>query len=132
MKNYFVNLGESLLDSYNETTRVTVECEMKEIELDLDTALSVGLIANELVTNSLKYAFPKGQTGKISLTLKNAKKQMLELRVADDGIGKAANNKPEGTGFGTKLVALLIRQLEGQMQQNTDNGTVISIQFARK
>ena len=132
MKNYFVNLGESLLDSYNETTRVKVECEMKEIELDLDTALSVGLIANELVTNSLKYAFPKGQTGKISLTLKNAKKQMLELRVADDGIGKAANNKPEGTGFGTKLVALLIRQLEGQMQQNTDNGTVISIQFARK
>lgn len=132
MKNYFKNLSENILDSYNQTERITVEYPMEEIELDVDTAVPIGLIVNELLTNALKYAFPKGQLGSIKLSLESIGKDLLQLRIADNGIGKVLNAKAQGTGFGTQLVNLLTRQIEGTLQQEINNGTIISIQFARK
>ncbi|MCU0339668.1 MAG: hypothetical protein MUE30_07275, partial [Spirosomaceae bacterium] len=67
MKNYFQNLCENILDSYNETERIAVNIDMKELQLDVDTAVPVGLSVNELLTNSLKYAFPEGKKGEIKL-----------------------------------------------------------------
>lgn len=132
MKNYFKNLSENILDSYNQTNRITVEYPMEEIELDVDTAVPVGLIVNELITNSLKYAFPKEQLGIISVSLEAIDNHTLQLRIADNGIGKVLNAKAQGTGFGTQLVDLLTRQIEGTLRQEINNGTVISIQFCRK
>lgn len=131
MKNYFINLSENILDSYNASDRVTVECSMKEIELDVDTAVPIGLIVNELLTNSLKYAFPKGQKGIVTLSLNDMGEDRLQLRIADNGIGKTLNQQPQGTGFGTQLVALLTRQLDGTIQQEVTDGTIISIQFKK-
>ena len=131
MKNYFKNLIENILDSYNQTNRITVEYPMEEIELDVDTAVPVGLIVNELITNSLKYAFPNKQLGNIRVSLIDLGNDMLQLRIADNGIGKTLNTKAQGTGFGTQLVDLLTRQIEGTLQQEIDNGTVISIQFKK-
>jgi two-component sensor histidine kinase len=131
MKNYFVNLSENILDSYNETDRITVDFPMPPLELDVDTAVPVGLIVNELLTNSLKYAFPQGKAGKVLLSLTETDKGMLQLRVADNGIGQATDARTQGTGFGTQLVSLLTRQLEGTMQQDSTQGTLISIQFKK-
>lgn len=131
MRQYFVSLSENILNTYNETDRITVDCPMNEIELDVDTAIPVGLIVNELLTNSLKYAFPGGQLGRVLLSLEDLGRDMLQLRISDNGIGKAMNVKPQGTGFGTQLVSLLTRQLEGTLQQDIANGTVISIQFKK-
>jgi two-component system, sensor histidine kinase PdtaS len=132
MKEYFVNLSENILDSYNETGRIEVLCEMKEVALDVDTAIPVGLIVNELLTNALKYAFPSGQLGRVLLSLEDIGANVLQLRISDNGIGQVSNSKPQGTGFGTQLVALLTRQLDGTMQQDLTNGTTISIQFQKK
>ncbi len=132
MKNYFADLAENILDSYNLTEQITVEYPMKELELDVDTAVPVGLIVNELLTNSLKYAFPKGQLGKISISLEEISKGILQLCIADNGIGKVLNAKAQGTGFGTQLVNLLTRQIEGTLQQEVNNGTRISVKFSRK
>jgi two-component system, sensor histidine kinase PdtaS len=131
MKNYFVNLSENILDSYNAAERVTVDCSMNEIELDVDTAVPIGLIVNELLTNSLKYAFPKGQKGIVTLSLKDIGENRMQLRIADNGIGKPLNALPHGTGFGTQLVTLLTRQLDGTIQQEVNDGTIISIQFKK-
>ena len=131
MRQYFVSLSENIIDTYNETDRITVDYPMNEIELDVDTAVPVGLIVNELLTNSLKYAFPGGQLGRVLLSLEDLGKDVLRLRISDNGIGKAMNVKPQGTGFGTQLVDLLTRQLEGTLQQDIANGTVISIQFKK-
>lgn len=131
MKQYFVNLSENILDSYNVADRVTVECEMTELELDVDTAVPVGLIVNELLTNALKYAFPKNRLGKVWLSLEEIGRDALQLRIADNGVGKAEGAPAQGTGFGTQLVGLLTRQLEGTLRQETGNGTVISIQFKK-
>ncbi|WP_435355958.1 tetratricopeptide repeat-containing sensor histidine kinase [Emticicia sp. SJ17W-69] len=132
MKNYFQNLSENILDSYNQTDRIEVDINMEEIELDVDTAVSVGLIINELLTNSLKYAFPNEKKGNIKLSLENLDKDNLSLKISDNGIGKSPNTKTIGTGFGTQLVELLTRQIEGSFHEKNDNGTMISINFKRQ
>lgn len=131
MKNYFQNLCENILDSYNQTDRIKVNIDMEEVELDVDTAVSVGLIVNELLTNSLKYAFPNGEKGTIKLSLENLDKDHLKLRISDNGVGKSFDSQAKGTGFGTQLVDLLTLQIDGKLEQEVNNGTVISINFKR-
>jgi two-component sensor histidine kinase len=131
MKNYFENLCENILDSYNETDRIKVDIDMKEVDLDIDTAVPLGLIVNELFTNSLKYAFPEGTKGIIKLSLENLENGNFKLKVSDNGIGKTLNASPKGTGFGTQLVDLLTRQIDGKLVQEVSNGTIISINFKR-
>jgi two-component sensor histidine kinase len=131
MKNYFENLCENILDSYNETDRIKVNIDMKEINLDVDTAVPLGLIVNELFTNSLKYAFPVGTKGIIKLSLKSLENGDFNLKVSDNGVGKILNAKAKGTGFGTQLVDLLTRQIDGKLVQEVHNGTMISINFKR-
>ncbi len=103
---------------------------MQPIELDVDTAVPIGLIANELLTNALKYAFAHNQPGEISITLKATPvKEELVFCLADNGIGKPDNIIAKGTGFGTELVNLLVLQLDGRLRVDSSNGTNISIHF---
>jgi two-component system, sensor histidine kinase PdtaS len=131
MKNYFINLSQNILNSYDAAERITIDCDMNEINLDVDTAIPIGLIVNELLTNSLKYAFEKGQNGNVKLSLEDKGDNLLQLKIADNGIGKSLTNKPQGTGFGTQLVDLLTKQLDGIIHQEINNGTMIYINFKR-
>lgn len=131
MKDYLINLSEGLLDTFNAEDRVKIECAMQELELDVDTAVPIGLIVNELLTNALKYAFPEGKPGAIKLSLESMDAETLQLRIADNGVGKKIGTAAQGTGFGTQLVNLLTRQLEGVMTQEVNNGTIISFQFKK-
>ncbi len=128
MKAYFLNLGSFILDIYGASDRVQLICEMKELDLDVDTAIPIGLIVNELLTNSLKYAFPDNRSGEIRISLKESGNQ-LQLDVSDNGIGKNYHHKIEGTGFGTQLIDLLTRQLDGKMTLNINKGTAVSFEF---
>ncbi|WP_228527598.1 sensor histidine kinase [Pararhodonellum marinum] len=132
MKNYFENLCINILDSYNEKERIKVNIEMKELEMDVDTAVPLGLIVNELLTNSLKYAFPKGEKGHIELSLKNVSEDNFQLKISDNGVGKAVDAKARGTGFGTQLVDMLTLQIDGNLMQDFSNGTMILINFKRQ
>ena len=129
MKDYFLNLGEGILDSFNAEDRVKIECAMDNLELDIDTAVPIGLIVNELLTNALKYAFPKQQQGVINISLEKSSNQNLRLEVTDNGIGKTAGLAPRGTGFGSQLVQLLTLQLNGKMREHNDKGTHIEFDF---
>jgi two-component sensor histidine kinase len=132
MKNYFENLCINILDSYNETERIKVNVEMKELEMDVDTAVPLGLIVNELLTNALKYAFPKGEKGNIELSLESLNEDDFQLKISDNGVGKALDATVKGTGFGTQLVDLLTRQIDGKLMQDVSNGTMILINFKRQ
>ena len=129
MRTYFEQLGESLLDTFDASEQVTVECNMPEIELDVDTAVPIGLIVNELLTNSLKYAFPDNEKGIIAIQLNRKSANELYLQVADNGVGKPFALSPKGTGFGTQLVQLLTRQLNGTMQISSNDGMVTTFVF---
>jgi two-component sensor histidine kinase/uncharacterized protein HemY len=127
MKDYFINLGESILDSFGAEKKVTIECAMDQLDVDIDTAVPLGLIVNELLTNTLKYAFPAGQQGKVQIKLQRNTGGVLQLEVSDNGVGKSGVTK--GTGFGGQLVSLLTQQLSGSMREEINNGTHIYFEF---
>ncbi|WP_456436925.1 tetratricopeptide repeat-containing sensor histidine kinase [Psychroserpens sp.] len=132
MKDYFVNLSDGILDTFNAENKVKIECAMDKLELDVDTAVPIGLIVNELLTNALKYAFPENSKGKIEISLSKPNPETLTLRVVDNGIGKVVGSSPKGTGFGSQLVKLLTLQLNGIMEEKNENGTSILFQFKTK
>jgi two-component sensor histidine kinase len=127
MKDYFLNLSESILDSFGVDERVNIELAMEKIDVDIDTAVPLGLIVNELLTNTLKYAFPEGKNGNVRISLEKKTNGILHLEVSDNGIGKSGLTK--GTGFGGQLISLLTRQLNGSMKEGAENGTSFYFDF---
>lgn len=128
MKDYFKNLADYIVDAYGMKNRVSIDVAMDACELDVDRAVPIGLIVNELLTNALKYAFPDKRKGKIRVGLIKSEGN-LQLDVIDDGVGMAIEDQAAPNGFGTQLVALLTRQLEGKMRLNTHRGTAVTIEF---
>lgn len=129
MKDYFINLGEGILDTFNAEDKVKIDYAMDKLELDVDTAVPIGLIVNELLTNALKYAFPDNHNGNISISLHKPRPEVLTLQVADNGVGKSIGAKPRGTGFGSQLIQLLTQQLNGKMVEHTEKGTMVEFEF---
>lgn len=127
IKDYFINLSDSILDSFGANKRVQVECAMNALNVDIDTAVPLGLIVNELLTNTIKYAFPDGRSGKVQIKLEQKTNGVLEMQISDNGIGKEGAIK--GTGFGGQLISLLTQQLGGTMKEENNNGTHIFFEF---
>lgn len=127
MKDYFLNLSESILDSFGADERVKIELSMEKLDVDIDTAVPLGLIVNELLTNTVKYAFPKGTNGNVIIRLEKKANGILHLEVSDNGAGKSGLT--HGTGFGGQLVSLLTRQLNGSMKEEAENGTRFYFDF---
>jgi two-component sensor histidine kinase len=128
MKDYFMNLGNYTLDVFNAREKISIDYNMDNLEIDVDMAVPIGLIVNELLTNSLKYAFPDKRKGLISIRLFKDQ-QKLHLQVSDNGIGKPTSFSENKHGFGTKLVELLTIQLDGRMSEKISEGTIIKFIF---
>ena len=127
MADYLRELGDNLLDSFGILDeRVQMEYQVEPLQLDVDTAIPLGLIINELLTNALKYAFPDGRKGKIELALWR-EDDALCLKVADDGVGEAGAATENSTSFGSSLVAMLSKKLDGTPEPipGAGYGTVI-------
>jgi two-component sensor histidine kinase len=130
MKDYLLNLSESILDSFGADKKIELHLAMDKLDLDIDTAVPLGLIINELLTNAIKYAFPEEEKGTITIKLEKQKINFLHLEVADNGIGKSGII--QGTGFGKQLVSLLTQQLNGTMTEKNQNGTTLIFDFKLK
>ena len=131
MRDYFETIGETIVDSFGEKAEnVSLKIDMSELELDVDTAVPIGLITNELITNSLKYAFPNKQKGQISITLTSEENGLLKLNIADNGQAtQEESSSKKDKGFGTLLIQLLTTQLGGKLETSTAAGTSTIIQF---
>jgi two-component sensor histidine kinase len=131
MRDYFETIGKAIKDSFGEKAKnVSLEVDMSEIELDVDTAIPIGLITNELITNSLKHAFQNKDEGEILITLSQEENGLLNLRIADNG--QASENKADvkkESGFGSLLIQLLTTQLGGTLKKSNESGTSTMIQF---
>lgn len=128
MKDYFKDLSNYILDAYDAEAQIAIDVVMEPLEVDVDVAIPIGLIVNELLTNSMKYAFPDHMKGKIRIGLSKINAS-LQLEVIDDGVGHTGSLESQGTGFGSQLIALLTKQLDGKMVLNNNLGTSVSIQF---
>ena len=127
MKAYISTLFKSLHDVYNfNSSRVKLNIDMEEFEVDVDRAIPLGLIINELVTNAFKYAFPNKKKGEISIEMKKDKSGTTIINLSDNGIG---NYNTTGNSFGTQLISLLTKQIEGEIESGNDNGHWIRISY---
>lgn len=132
MPEYLQDLGNTLLDSFGlHDERIHIRYTVQPLQLDVDTAIPLGLIINELVTNTLKYAFPEGRKGIVDIALWIDEANKLNLKIADNGVGAAAAPDLKGsTSFGTNLVQMLSKKLKGVPQvQDTGEGYSTLIVF---
>jgi len=133
MTDYLKELTTGLVKSYAVSpSMVTVHVVPGNVFLGVDMAIPCGMVVNELVTNSLKYAFPDNRKGLISILLKEDVKG-LELLVSDDGVGIPEDINTAGTStLGIKLVTNLVQdQLGGKMELDRGQGTTFKITFRR-
>lgn len=132
LENYFREICESLYEAFGVTEEeIELMLHIPPIKLDIDAAITLGLIVNELVSNSLKYAFEKGKSGKkLTITLEKSTNRRYILTVADNGVGIPENlDKQENTPFGLNLVASLSKKLEGKLHVENKNGTNTILYF---
>jgi len=128
---------ESIVDYLSRTFlqddgRIDFSVRLDELRIDLKNAVPLGLVVNELVTNSLKYAFPDGAKGRIEIDLKIMDEGTVELKVADDGAGFPEGFDPSRTtGLGFSLVLLLAKQLRGSVSagRNEPRGASVLLRF---
>jgi two-component sensor histidine kinase len=100
------------------------------VTFNLDTAITCGLILNELISNCLKHAFPHTQTGHIEVSLQTVPPQDYQLIVRDDGVGIPADEALQTTGaIGLKLVSTLAQKLKAQLTIERGQGTTFVLQF---
>jgi len=129
---YIGNLAGSLFDSYLvDPGSIVLHVDTGGMVMDIDRAIPCGLIVNELLSNSLKYAFPGNRAGEISVRFRSCEDGRITLTVADTGVGL-----PSGFDFrntetlGLQLVCMLVTQLRGRIDVAADQGgTVVSISF---
>jgi two-component sensor histidine kinase len=132
MADYIRELTAGLIKSYaTSSQRISPRIDPSSVFLDMDMAIPCGLVINELVTNSLKYAFPEGRVGEIAVSLKNGSDHELELEVSDNGVGIPEGINPKNTStLGLKLVTSLVQdQLDGKIELDRSQGTRFSITF---
>lgn len=131
MQEYLEGLVQSVDDLIRAPEQqITFEVNADRISLDVDTAVPVGLMVNELVTNAYKHAF-KGRTGgKVKIGLEKEDPEQYILSVSDDGTGMSeAEFSGENKSLGLKLISILTKQLKGTEEYHTQQGTKIIIRF---
>jgi len=126
---YIKSLVSNLFYSYNVEDIIKPRLKIDMISLNMETAVPCGLIISELVSNSLKYAFPDGMVGEIFVSLKS-RDGYYELIISDNGIGLPEEFDINNTKtLGLMLVNSLTEQIEGKISINRDNGTRFKIIF---
>jgi two-component sensor histidine kinase len=95
-----------------------------------DTAIRLGLIVNELVSNALKYAYPDGRTGEVRVLLIRDDGDGLQLTVEDDGVGLAPEEGRRGTGFGSTIVSSMAKTMRAEVTRDTAHaGTRVTLRL---
>ncbi len=129
---YLQELAFDILKNFSSsvtTTPIQLTCKVDDLNMDLESAIPIGLITAELITNACKYAFLSIEKPEITITL-NKQQDALVLIVTDNGVGKQASINESGTSFGTKLIKSLSRKLRAEIIEDTSNkGTSIQLKI---
>lgn len=120
-KNYVKSLIEDLFHSFGvDSKNIKINIEIKDVIMSIETAIPCGLIINELISNTLKHAFPRGE-GKIDLELSEKDKGKYLLKIKDDGKPFPDEFEIENTDtLGMKLISKLVNQLDGELKMHRE------------
>ncbi len=131
---YLKNLVNGLFRSFRvDTHQIALTLEVVDIPLGIDLALSCGLIINELVSNSLKHAFPQNRRGELSISARQISPEELMIAVRDTGVGLPPDLDIRKTSsLGLRLVTLLVGQINGSLELDSAQGATFLIRFPVK
>ncbi|HPK62147.1 MAG TPA: histidine kinase dimerization/phosphoacceptor domain -containing protein, partial [Spirochaetota bacterium] len=130
LSEYITDLSNLLLYHYDLNKAVKINLDLKNIQFDVNAMAPIGLLLNELLTNSLKHAFQKTKKGNIFIKLESDDMIKFELTYGDDGPGLPKDfNIDDGKTLGFQLIKSLINQLEGEYVIDCKKGFSIKISF---
>lgn len=133
---YIQKLVSGLFNSYGTMGLIKTELDLCKVSLDIDTAVPCGLILNELITNSIKHAFPINKNheyGLINVKLYKESEEMVEIVVSDNGVGFPEDIDFQNTSsLGLQLVNALVNQINGTIELKNTDGTEFKIRFKNK
>jgi PAS domain S-box-containing protein len=129
-KNYIERMSLHLMSTYRELSKkIKLKTELENIFLDITKAVPLGLITNELLTNSLQHAFPKKKKGEIKIKF-NKKEKTYCLSIRDSGIGFPKDlDFRKAESMGMDLVNSLVTQINGKIELLRDKGTLFKVTF---
>jgi len=125
LSRYLHELATLMIQGQGEVTRsVELELSVDEIGISIEKSIPLGLVLNELISNSLEHAFPGGRRGRITIRVVRSAAATLEIAYADNGIGLPAAFNPEaGDSLGMRLINILVKnQLNGRIGIRGGNG----------
>jgi two-component sensor histidine kinase len=126
---YISELVGYLEDSFDSVDRIRLILDIDAIQLNISHAIPLGLIINEAVTNSIKYAFPDQREGTVWIRLTESMRK-ITLELSDDGIGMPSNiYQTELDSLGLELMKGLTKDIKGDIKFENNNGTHILINF---
>lgn len=130
LKEYLNNLIGQITNSFSSSNKkITTNVRLIELDLDIDTAIPLGLITNEIMSNSFKHAF-KGTEGIIDVELKKIVKDTYSLKISDNGIGIPANFDIDNIeSLGLDIVSILSEQINAELKIYNQNGAHFEIIF---
>lgn len=130
MPEYIGDLVEYLKYSFQGSGKLWFDLHVAPVKLDVQQAVPVGLILNEIITNSFKYAFPCTGEDRITVRLSATEDGGLSLIIADNGRGLPKDfDQEQNQSFGMLLIAGLTEDLEGSLEIESQQGTVFHIRF---
>ncbi len=128
---YIQSLSMYLFQTYvKDQDKIRIDLQVERVPLCIDAAIPCGLIVNELVTNSLKHAFPGDRRGQVTIGLQVLPDSLIELRVGDDGVGlREGLDVANAKTLGLQLVYALASQLEGRVEVSRETGVTFRVTF---
>lgn len=132
LKLYLESLVNNLVHSYrNNDIDVKIKYDVQDVILDVDTLIPVGLIANEIISNSLKHAFVGRKKGNIMIT-SYIEEDQLYLEIRDDGLGIIKESKLNNqNSFGMTLIDSLSQKLKAEVSFQSNEGTIVSLKIKK-
>jgi two-component sensor histidine kinase/ligand-binding sensor domain-containing protein len=130
VKEYINMLVENLIDTYNFDKNIELKVNLQVEYFNLNTIIPLGLLLNEVISNSFKYAFNEKNEGVIDITLEKVTEDKFILTIGDDGKGYAHDPfRGESTTLGLELVKILSDQLNGKVEKLNRSGTYYRLEF---
>jgi PAS domain S-box-containing protein len=127
---YLQNLCWIIASAF-KSDRIEIGTETCKCNLSIEMTLPIGLILNEMLTNAYKYAFPGNTKGKVTVKLEAVSNDIFRISVCDNGIGLPDNfNMENSSSMGTKIIGILVQQIEGKISFSSNHGTCFHIEFS--
>ena len=130
IKEFITDISESLMEAYGfSNSSFNLVLNVSDELIDVDKAIPLSIIINELITNAFKYAFDGNKTPELKISL-NKNSNNAELIVTDNGKGIDINAWEKNDGYGKELIHTFTDQLEGTLELTVNNGTTFKIKFS--